>query len=93
MKLTRARLTRRHESFQPTLMRFTFSVLLAVPFFWLASEGKLPAPAIAGYMFAFGLYWIIQAIAGFRRPSDGLLVLGLLSFLYVLLLPALAKAH
>ena len=92
MKLTRVRLTRHHESFQPTLMRITFSVLLAVPFFWLASEGRLPAPAIGGYMFALALYWAIQAIAGYRRPSDGLLVLGLLSFLYVLLMPALVFA-
>ena len=68
-------------------------MLLAVPFCWLASAERLAAYAIVGYMFAFGLYWIIQAITGFRRPSDGLLVLGLLSFLYALVLPTLVFAR
>src|SRR5437773_5536319 len=79
-------------SFTPTVRRLIVSLVLAAPFCWLASAG-LPASAIVGYVIALALYWFIQAVTDFRRPSDGLLVLGLLSILYALLLPAFAKAH
>ena len=84
---------------RPNTRRLICSFVLAAPFCWLAVRAtvlrsscycKLPVSAVVGYVIVLGIYWLIQGITDFRRPSDGMLVLGLLSFLYALLLPALA---
>lgn len=71
--------------------RIAIYALLAVPFYLMGLAGLFTA-AIWGYLCALALYWVIQAATGFRRATDGLLVVGLLVLLYVILLPALAKA-
>jgi hypothetical protein len=76
----------------PNVRRIIASLLLAVPFGWLASRGFLPS-AVRAYIGALALYWLIQACTKYQRPSDGLLVIGFLTVLYVLLLPALARAR
>jgi hypothetical protein len=75
------------KAFAPNIL---CSFVLAAPFCWLAYWGLIVS-AIAGYITALALYWLIQAVTDFRRPSNGLLVLGLLSFLYAVLLPAYVK--
>jgi hypothetical protein len=71
--------------------RIGICVLLAVPFYLMGREGIFAA-AMWGYLGALAHYWLIQSATGFRRATDGLLVVGLLVLLYVILLPALAKA-
>lgn len=71
--------------------RIGICVLLAVPFYMMGREGIFAA-AMWGYLGTLALYWSIQSATGFRRATDGLLVVGLLVLLYVILLPALAKA-
>ena len=76
----------------PAILRLIVCMVLAAPFGWLAFAG-FPASALGGYILVFAIYWLIQSITEFRRPYDGLLALGLLSFFYTVAVPALAKAH
>ncbi len=71
--------------------RIGIYVLLAVPFYLVGLAGLFLA-AIWGYLSVLALYWLIQAATGFRRATDGLLVVGLLVLACVIILPALAKA-
>jgi hypothetical protein len=79
--------------------RIGICVLLAVPFYLMGLAGLLTMgrvglfkAAIWGYLCALALYWAIQAATGFRRATNGLLVVGLLVLVCIIILPALAKA-
>jgi hypothetical protein len=71
--------------------RIATYALLAVPFYLMGLAGLFTA-AIWGYLCALALYWAIQSATGFRRATDGLLVVSLLVLACLILLPALAKA-